>query len=328
VSARLERIARAGWPVLAGVLLGLAAGAIWTLAQPERHRAEAQVLVRGASPSRAVPAVEALAESSLLEHNVAQTLHLSHPPRVSATAGEAGVLTLSVEAGSRDRARQIDAEAALVLTQLVASRFRESPVEATVLDPAHPVEQTSPTPGRNLIVAGLIGLVVGLGAAVGLARTTAEPIAAGATDPSTERRLKARVDAVGKRERALARRAGELAKREQELARREEELAAAAARPAGSPRREPEPTPVREPELPPVAPLESISGYRNIHALESLAREHAHADPSQIEEWNTYLFFLREHAEPDGSLPPSFDALVTDVFGDLVEARSPERTPS
>lgn len=317
MGASLERIARAGWPLLAGVLLGLAAGAIWTLAQPERHRAEARVLVRGAAASRVVPAVEALAESSLLEQNVAQTLHLRRPLHVTATAGKGGVVTLSVEAGSRERARQADAEAALVLTQLVASRFRATSIEVTVLDPAHPVEQTSPTPGRNLLIAGVTGLLVGLAAAVALARRRETPIAAGAIDPGIQHRLKARVDAVAKRERALARRAGELAVREKQLERREEELAAAAARP----RPVVEPQPEAEPPKREAEPATASSARWNIQALETLVREHGETGTARYDEWMTYLFFLREHAEPDGTLPPSFDALVAGVFGDLLEAR-------
>ena len=85
----------------AGVLAGLVAGGIWTWAQPNRYRADARVLVRPPS-SRIVPAVQALAESSLVAANVQQTLHLSSPPRVSAKTGTGGVLTMSVEAGSRE----------------------------------------------------------------------------------------------------------------------------------------------------------------------------------------------------------------------------------
>jgi hypothetical protein len=32
----------------------------------------------------------------------------------------------------------------------------------------------------------------------------------------------------------------------------------------------------------------------------------------------TYLFYLREHAAVDGSLPRSFDGLVNEVFGSLL----------
>jgi hypothetical protein len=323
MAASFGRIFGAGLPVLAGVLAGLAAGAVWTLAQPDRYRADARVLVRGTNATRVLPAVKAVAESSLLEQNVAQTLHISHGPRVSAKSGDDGILTVSVEAGSRDRSRQIDAEAVVVLIQKVAQRFGSTGVTATVLDPAHPAEQTSPTPERNLLIAGLIGLAAGAAGAAALARQRRMPMIEGGVDPNVERRLRSRVGEVTKRERALARRAGELAKREKQLERREEELAAAAARPAPSQRRqaepEPEPVPVEVRELPPEVALEPAPGHWNLHALELLVREQGSADPSEQGEWNTYLFFLRQHANPDGSLPPSFDGLVNEVFGSLFD---------
>lgn len=334
--------------VAACVLLGLAAGGIWSWAQADRYRADARVLVQ-ASGNRIGPAIEALAESSLVEANIAQTLHLSSPPDVSAKPGEGGVLTISVEAGSRERARQIDAEAVVILMQKVEQRFGTTPgVTATVLDPAHPAEQTSPTPWRNLLIGGLAGLVVGVGAAVVL---TAARARAGPLDDGVEERLRSRIEAVALRERALARRAGELAVREQQLAgsekksgaeeavlaQRERELrrgeqeleqrltegkqrlerraADLAAREAAL-----EETPVDEQArqaMPEVAPVESSASGWDLQRLERLVREHSPADSALQEEWDAYLFFLREHANHDGVLPSSFDGLIADVFGGI-----------
>jgi hypothetical protein len=335
---------RALLAVAAGVLVGLAAGAVWTWLQADRYRADARVLVRPVS-SRIVPAVEALAESSLVESNVAQTLHLSSPPHISAQRGDAGVLTVSVEAGSRERARQVDAEAVVVLTQKVEQRFGASVgISVTLLDPAHAADQTSPTTGRNFLIAGLIGLGAGLAGALALrpARRPAE-----AADPQVEQRLLIRIDEVAKRERALARRAGELAAREQQLERREEELAAVASRPTPSDdqveRREQElerrrreleqhaaDLNAREAELeaaaaaePEEAPASEVAtGARgrgwDLRDLERLVQqEQGTADPSVLEEWFAYLFFLREHADHDGILPSTFDPLIADVFGNL-----------
>jgi capsular polysaccharide biosynthesis protein len=312
--------------VLLFVLAGLAAGAIWTLLQPDRYRADARVLVRPTS-ARIVPAVEALAESSLVKANVTQTLRLSSSPEITAKRGDAGVLTVSAKAGSRDRARQIDAEAVVILTQKVAQRFRAAGVSATVLDPAHVAEQTSPTPGRDLLITGLAGLVVGIAVALGVSSTRpAEPSPA-AADPRVEQRLNARIEQVTQRERALARRAGQLAAREQDLARREEDVerraaepeaaAAAELRPAPEPAPEPEPEPQPEPE--PVPQPTRPAGRWTLQALEALTRERSAARTSseQQDEWSTYLFFLREHADADGALPPAFDQLVNDVFGPL-----------
>ena len=40
--------------------------------------------------------------------------------------------------------------------------------------------------------------------------------------------------------------------------------------------------------------------------------------PDRVEEWQAYLFFLREHASMEGALPPSFDALVDEAFHELL----------
>jgi capsular polysaccharide biosynthesis protein len=295
------------------VLVGLAAGAVWTLLQDDRHRADARVLVRPAS-ARIVPAVEALAESSLVGTNVAQTLHLSSAPEISAERGDSGVLTVSTQAGARERARQIDAEAVVILMQKVRQRFATVGASATVLDPAHVAEQTSPTPGRNLLITGLAGLVVGLAAAAATSarRSPAVDAPAPATvDPRVERRLQARIDRVTQRERTLAQRAGQLAAREQDLARREAELDAAV---VPEPEPEPEPEPAPEPEPEPAMPVRT--GW-DLRELEKLVAAQTDADPAQREEWDTYLFYLREHADVDGKLPASFDSLVTQVFGEL-----------
>jgi len=329
--------------IAAFVLVGLAAGALWTLLQSDRYRADARVLVRPTS-ARVVPAVQALAESSLVETNVALTLHLSSPPDLSAQPRDGGILTVSAEAASGERARQIDAEAIVILTQKVHERFSGVGATATVLDPAHVAEQTSPMPGRNVLITTLAGLVVGIAAAAVL--SSGRQSHATVADPRVERRLQARIAQVTQRERSLAQRAGQLAAREQDLERREDELAAAAAaEPARAPEREPqapeskpEPAPHREqkpepgpePEPEPAPALEAeppqaatpqvpAPGRWTLQALEELSRERTRvgASAAQQEEWSTYLFFLREHAGADGSLPSSFDPLVTDVFGPL-----------
>ena len=305
------------------MLVGLAAGAIWSTAQSDTYRSDGRVLVRPGS-ARIVPAVEALAESSLVATNVAQTLHLSSPPKISAKKGESGVLTVSASAGSRERARQINAEALVILMQKVSQRFRAVGVTATVLDPAHVAEQTSPTTGRNLLLAGLAGLVVGIGTAAAMSRPRVTSSTAAVADPRVERRLKTRIDQVARRERELAQRAGQLAAREHDLRRREQEV-------DRRPMPEPEPPPAPAPEAAPAAaapatevPPEPVAtapqhaGGWSLPALEALTRERSgSASPEQREEWSTYLFFLREHAAADGALPSSFEQLVNDVFGPL-----------
>jgi capsular polysaccharide biosynthesis protein len=293
--------------VAACVLAGLAVGGIWTWAQPDRYRADSRLLVRPAS-ARIVPAVEAIAESSLVATNVMQTLRLSSPPDISARREDAGVLTVSAKAGSPERGRQICAETVVILTQAVERRFAALPVTATLLDPAHVAEQTSPTTALNLLIAGLAGLALGLALAATVGRRRLVPVTGG--DPKdVERRLQARVDEVAKRERALARRAGALAAREQDLDRRHVELV------ESSPPAEAVPTPQPEPgPAPAQMPVDRPAGAGwTLSELEALVRDRQ-ATPEQQEEWANYLFFLRTHADADGRLPRSFDSLVAEVF--------------
>jgi hypothetical protein len=373
VPPELERIARAIWPAAAGLLLGLAIGGVWTLLQSDRYAAETHVVLSGPSAARLAPAVETLANGSVVEGNVKQTLRLGGAPNLSASLRNT-ILAIRAEAGSKERARQIDAEAAQVVTQLVPTRFGSQGLRASLLDPAHVTEQTSPTPGRNLTICGLLGLLGGGAFAYPRGRRRgALPMEGGAVDPDVERRLKKRIEEVTKRERAMARRAGELAKREADLDQRRgkldevdarleqrdaeveqrrgkldeldarlnqrtaeleasnEQLTARAGEVAESERElearaqtPPPPEPIPEPEptaLPAPPPPVTRVGSTNVNHLQRLvdAQTGAGAPAEQVETWTTYLFFLREHAASDGSLPAQFDGLVEDVFGSLDE---------
>ena len=80
---------------------------------------------------------------------------------------------------------------------------------------------------------------------------------------------------------------------------------------------EPEPEPVPTPE--PVPERITRPGAWNVDDLERAVAAQPGASAEQAEEWSTYLFFLREHASSDGALPPQFDGLVEDVFGQVVD---------
>jgi capsular polysaccharide biosynthesis protein len=162
---------------------------------------------------------------------------------------------------------------------------------------------------------------------------------------SRERELERRVSAVTKRESSLGKRAGELDSREAELEQRERDFAQPPRQPLASvPEPEPElapepapipipmpaprpgpgpaPAPMPQPELPPAAVAEVVhlragSGF-NLIELEHLVSARSGEFPDRAVEWPSYLFFLREHADVDGSLPPSFDYLVEDVFAELL----------
>ena len=52
--------------------------------------------------------------------------------------------------------------------------------------------------------------------------------------------------------------------------------------------------------------------------LERLVNDRGDEFPDRRDEWSSYLFFLREYAEPDGSVPASFDWLIQETFSELV----------
>jgi capsular polysaccharide biosynthesis protein len=125
------------------------------------------------------------------------------------------------------------------------------------------------------------------------------------------------------RERALAERERQLDERVAAVTKRELAVARAAAKkpPPPPPPPEPEPEPQPEPEPEPVLPpaiRRADGGAYNLTALERLVDERGGAHAERSEEWASYLYFLRDYAAADGSLPQSFDALVEDTFGPLL----------
>ena len=164
------------------------------------------------------------------------------------------------------------------------------------------------------------------------------PVVAAAPGPEVEQRereLEERIAALGHREGELARRAAAVAVREREAAeqaealeRRTEELESWAAELTAreeQPAPEPEPAPAEpepepragaepepEPEPPaavPVAaapqpappapqPVPTGNGRWNLFALQRLVEERGDEHPDRAEEWASYLYFLREYAEP------------------------------
>jgi hypothetical protein len=77
---------------------------------------------------------------------------------------------------------------------------------------------------------------------------------------------------------------------------------------------EPEPEPAAAEAEPPRA----RDGTYNLMTLERLVENRRAEFPERAEEWSSYLYFLREYAAPDGSVPAGFDALIEDTFAELV----------
>ena len=53
--------------------------------------------------------------------------------------------------------------------------------------------------------------------------------------------------------------------------------------------------------------------------LEELVRLHSSSAPDRADEWRSTLVYLRGYAGLDGRLPHSFDGLVDEVFGELLD---------
>ncbi len=68
-------------------------------------------------------------------------------------------------------------------------------------------------------------------------------------------------------------------------------------------------------------PARTMGGW-NVWQLERMMRSHGGQDEQREYERSLLLVYLREFADSDGQLPPEFDELVRESFGDLVRGPS------
>jgi hypothetical protein len=90
------------------------------------------------------------------------------------------------------------------------------------------------------------------------------------------------------------------------------------------------PDPEPEPEAPPAEPEPRVVQLTsrslgvpqrwNLWELERVAREQGGTDAARDEERSFLLMYLREFADADGVLPTSFDGIVRESFGDVLDA--------
>jgi uncharacterized protein involved in exopolysaccharide biosynthesis len=185
-------------------------------------------------------------------------------------------------------------------------------------------------------IGGGAGLAAGILAALLLSmgqrrrRGDDEPYDQGVPDRLVER-LEQRVDeriAALEAERArLSAREAALETREREISAKLDELRAAlesaaqlevaAPEPPGQAARAAEPEPVAALPLPPKGGGEA-TGMWNLTVLERLVDDRGDEFPEKRAEWAFTLYFLREYAEPDGTVPARFDGLIQDAFAELV----------
>ena len=62
-----------------------------------------------------------------------------------------------------------------------------------------------------------------------------------------------------------------------------------------------------------------VDGEWDLTELERLVEAHAEEYPDRVEEWRYYLIYLGDFVGATGRLSGAFDALVRDVFRELVE---------
>jgi hypothetical protein len=334
------------WVIPVALLLGVLVGIVASLASSTSRKAEASVLIsspRGiAAVTPFLPNLRELAKSGVLAGNVHSTLRLRESVAElrdhldAEVRPQSQVIVISATDEDTDKARQIAQEAAVVFTQLVQTRFgeRSPPLQAALVDSAHVLSASNRHFVRNALVGGVLGLVLGMLAALWLQGGRVREGVAGVPEGAVrdlrkrESQLEQRVKTVSARERELAKRAGQLASRERDLGARPAELTKPADEPAE--RRELESPHVPGSRLPEPA-LAGEQAARtsvtrgatwNINDLRRAVDAQADASPEQAEEWRTYLYFLREHASVDGTLPRAFEPLILDVFAEVVDGAS------
>jgi transcriptional regulator with XRE-family HTH domain len=119
-----------------------------------------------------------------------------------------------------------------------------------------------------------------------------------------EQELETRAELLAREVRMHEARAAELDRIRKELDQRERELDAAAT------------APVREARAERAAAV-AAAGF-NLDALEHELDVRAADFPERAEEWRAYIVFLREFVHADGDLPPTFNALIREVFRELL----------
>ena len=312
---------------LAGAAAGLAAAGVLTLLQSSTYRADASIaLVRQGQPPGDDPALAQAAESAAeLFHSRAVAEPVIANLRLEESADGlldrvdvdsrpgSSLVRLAVEAPSADEARRTAQELAEISTVLFNDRFGPQ-TAASIWEASRAQEDpVSPKPARNLALGALAGALAG--AALGLLRRrrpAPEARASGKAAKADARLQKKRLAAVAARERQVARRAAELNARERELA-------------GAAPQRvEPEPAAPPEPLAEPVTvkatgPFQLPRlGEWTVGDVERLLAEQGGAFPDRSEELHVYLDSFRGVAGLDGRLPDGVEAIVEDVFADLL----------
>jgi hypothetical protein len=63
----------------------------------------------------------------------------------------------------------------------------------------------------------------------------------------------------------------------------------------------------------------TADGAYRLERLESIVAAREADFPERASEWHAYLFFLRDHAASDGTIPAHFEYLIEEVFAEVLE---------
>lgn len=294
-------------PVLAGTVAGVAAAALLTVLQSSTYRADASVvLVRQGRPpgddpalARAAAAAADLFHSRAVAEPAIANLRLDEPvdellDRTSVrTEADSSLLRVTVEAPSRGEARRTAQE----LVELGTVRFNDRygpEAAATVWEPARAQEdRVSPRPARNLAVGALVGALLG-----SLLGTLAGGVLRA---PRRTRRIPEPASPQ----------------------------AVPVPAPVPAPKLVSEPIPEPEPPEPePEGPfvLPELGEWR-LADVERLLAEQGSAFPDRVDELRWYVESFRDVAGSDGRLPGGVEAVMENVFRDLI-ARARASAPT
>jgi hypothetical protein len=139
-------------------------------------------------------------------------------------------------------------------------------------------------------------------------------------------REKALEETARKKAKNLAEETVSLAERNRDIAWREKAVKAALPDPAAPAPPQPQTAGEDTAEIPAAPPVPA--GGWNLNRIERLVEQQADAHPTRVQEWRYYLLYLREFAEIGGALPRSFDWLVWEAFGDLLQRAPAEPVAS
>jgi hypothetical protein len=300
------------WLAAAGTALAFGGGALAAGLSPADYRAKAALVVgRGDAPLQPgqlngslTDSVAKLLDSNLIAADVIANLRLHETTqsllrRVDSGAAAPGLVWVTSTDKAALRAEQIAQEITLIFPRLVRARFTgENSLRATVWDPARVVDRPSRDWGTSMAAAAAASAFLWLLAAAGrpLVRLRL-PKAHVASNPPSNTVLQAGPGAAhespagfpapeGSSDTVLQAQPGD---------------ASSAGPRAG-------------------APANGVRGF-NLGELESLVEGARERFPERVDEWQAYVFFLRDHAEIDGSLPANFHQLVADVFAELLTPR-------